>query len=640
MKNLKELYEDAKKNRFNIKAYKEGVEEVSSTSPFNYLTNVEYIISSDIGLNTLNTFVEKYGLPMAGIEYLLESCDKAIKICKQKGLDTKKYDELVDKVEGYKEEHCYCNALYEDNKTEDRAGYLSLYEKVYNALKNGKKINVSGILGRFGESVIPDLILAHSKHNKMEDLKESFLKQDVITDPTFHQWMMECMREFNVENFNYENTLEGLVSSHGKRMEREFAEKVLTERSTLVEVTQDEIDNIQSLINFKEYATTFIKESELKSLTEEIYDLYENYAFALDDVTEDAADSVIPNLPQANTSASVLKEDNMSGKIPSYLNKTPGIDYGEEDNPSSTKEDLEDFKRPSKKSVLDDLIDDDSDDPDDDKEEADPVEVKELKDDIKNADTKQEKQQAINNYYYYTYTHSFNTDKSTNTNTNSPNATISTGNKGNEDKNDSKNNIDDKNVKESVEDSDDPDKDMPTTSLQDRLTDVDRALTSTQQKAKKVVQGFINVGSTFLKPFKRTAQWVSDMVQNWKQADEDRIKEKIANPHERSALLKALKYSIIGGALFKAGLLLNPIFLFLTLTKKISIHSKMGRLRNELVGELKSELEVIDEKIKDADYNHDTKAKYRLMRIKNEIKKKLLRVGVDMSPRNGMKDML
>ena len=59
--------------------------------------------------------------------------------------------------------------------------------------------------------------------------------------------------------------------------------------------------------------------------------------------------------------------------------------------------------------------------------------------------------------------------------------------------------------------------------------------------------------------------------------------------------------------------------------------SKEGRLRNELISELKNELEVIDEKIKDADHNDDNKAKYRLMRIKNEIKKKLLRVGLDMN---------
>ena len=49
-----------------------------------------------------------------------------------------------------------------------------------------------------------------------------------------------------------------------------------------------------------------------------------------------------------------------------------------------------------------------------------------------------------------------------------------------------------------------------------------------------------------------------------------------------------------------------------------------------MIGELRNEIEVIEEKIKDADRNGDNKAKYRLMRIKNEINKKLLRLGIDL----------
>ena len=216
------------------------------------------------------------------------------------------------------------------------------------------------------------------------------------------------MEEFGINNFCYEKTLEGRVESHKKRMNKEFAEKVITERSDLIEVTESEIDDIQNLINFKEYATTFIRNSKLKSLSEEVYNLYETFAFALDDeVKEDVADSVIPNLPNANTDSTILKEDNLSGKIPGYLKKSVGIEYGEEDIPKSPKDELKEYERPKKTINPDDLVEDD-------KEEADPEEVQDLKDEIKNADTKEEKQQAINNYYYYTYTHSFNTDKSVN----------------------------------------------------------------------------------------------------------------------------------------------------------------------------------------------------------------------------------
>ena len=45
-----------------------------------------------------------------------------------------------------------------------------------------------------------------------------------------------------------------------------------------------------------------------------------------------------------------------------------------------------------------------------------------------------------------------------------------------------------------------------------------------------------------------------------------------------------------------------------------------------MILELQREMEIIDEKIKDADYNHDNKAKYQLMRFKTEVQKKLWRV--------------
>ena len=77
----------------------------------------------------------------------------------------------------------------------------------------------------------------------------------------------------------------------------------------------------------------------------------------------------------------------------------------------------------------------------------------------------------------------------------------------------------------------------------------------------------------------------------------------------------------------KAGLLLNPIILFLTISKKWNASSKEFRLRNEMMGGIKTELAIIDEKIKNAGAAGDNKAKYQLMRFKNELNKKLIRVG-------------
>lgn len=185
--------------------------------------------------------------------------------------------------------------------------------------------------------------------------------------------------------------------------------------------------------------------------------------------------------------------------------------------------------------------------------------------------------------------------------------------------------------KESVitEDVGDADKDRPESDhpVKDVLTDIDRNLVKQQQGAKKVVQNVQNAGRAFVKPIGRTKQWLTNMVNKWKDTDENNVKEKMADPHARSNLFSGIKKAVVGGSLIKAGILLNPVFLFLSVTRGLGKNKREFRIRTEMIGELKTELEVIDEKIKDADRVGDNKEKYKLMRFKNELNKKLLRVG-------------
>lgn len=181
-------------------------------------------------------------------------------------------------------------------------------------------------------------------------------------------------------------------------------------------------------------------------------------------------------------------------------------------------------------------------------------------------------------------------------------------------------------LSEAAGDADDnkPESDHP---IKDTFTDIDRTLTKHQQSVKKKVQDIHNVGRAALKPIKRTSNLVQNALANWKDADETNIKERMADPHARNKLFDAISASIKYGSFAKAGLLYNPVFLFLTATNKFSKNKKMARLRNEMIGEIKAELEIIDEKIKDAASNGDNKSKYQLMRLKNELTKKLVRVG-------------
>lgn len=181
-------------------------------------------------------------------------------------------------------------------------------------------------------------------------------------------------------------------------------------------------------------------------------------------------------------------------------------------------------------------------------------------------------------------------------------------------------------MNEAVGDADDdkPQSDHP---IKDTLTDIDRGLTKVQQGAKKKVQDIQNVGKAFVKPFARTTSWINNMVNRWRDMDETKAKEKLADPHARKNLFHAIKTAIAGGSLLKAGLLLNPVFLALSAYKLATGKGRDFRMRNEMIGELKAEIEIIEEKIRDADSKRDYKAKYQLMRFKNEINKKLLRVG-------------
>lgn len=189
---------------------------------------------------------------------------------------------------------------------------------------------------------------------------------------------------------------------------------------------------------------------------------------------------------------------------------------------------------------------------------------------------------------------------------------------------------------EAVGDADDdkPESDHP---VRDILMDLDREKVKSQQKMKQTVQNVQNVARAAVKPAQRTKQWLTNMVNDWKDKDENAIKEKMADPAARRNIFSAINFAIKTGSLFKAGLLLNPVFLFLSITKKVSNNKNQQRIRNEMIGELKTELEVIDAKIEDAKYNNDNKAKYQLMRLRNEINKKLLRVSGSESNKKWIK---
>lgn len=179
---------------------------------------------------------------------------------------------------------------------------------------------------------------------------------------------------------------------------------------------------------------------------------------------------------------------------------------------------------------------------------------------------------------------------------------------------------------EEVGDADDnkPESDNP---IRDTMMDIDQKVSEGIGSLKRGAGKVRQTARAVAKPFKRVLNFIDTQIEKWRDSNENDIKEQLADPHQSNSLIKAFKSAVKYGAIYKAGLLLNPIFIFLAAAKHLDSRNNKFRIRNEMIGELKTELQVLEEKIKDADANKDRKAKYQMMRLKNELTKKLIRVG-------------
>ena len=707
LKSLKDLY-IAAKNSYEesaaVKAYTNQIDSYLESHPDLYFSNLQYVIESSYGLETFVPFIERYGIPFQGISTVKDCLAQCKNKCKWSGKDDSSYTEAEEFLEDYIHAHKNSYIMYEAFEDDLDERYIEAYYKNFPKIKNGK-VNISPLLERYGNGCIPDLLVyTEADRSILESIYDNELpsaKEKRIQN----QWIADSLKDFSnidndIQDIFTKESLEYKVEEKRRENEQFYRESMLLgETENSYAYTEENIQNIEDLISYKEYRliamTSDEKDTSNSNKNESVEDI-QNYIYSLYEelspmITEETADSVVPNLPQANTvpkenppvvddkdvkkifGDSENKENNpeenlneslfdsntnnkKTGGMPDYLKNNHDMSYGEDDDSEKENISSDDYKK-SKKEDPDKL---DAITPYsyvDDEEPSNDYEDKKSSSDNSISSTPTSSPNGSIYNYYYNYNNSNNTTTS-HTNTNSFNKHHSIKddhsshvrdnhsiNKSIDDHSKYKranlypNHKEEEEVKESfdfslnlpsymeeVGDVDDmkPESDHP---IQDTLHDIDRNITAKQQAAKKTVQSVANTGKLLMRPFTRTAEWVNNMINNWKDKSENAIKEKMADPHQRSSLFSAIKKAIIAGSLYKAGLLLNPVLIFLAIAKKWNDHSKMGRLRNEMIGELKTELAIIDEKFRDADRNGDTKAKYQLMRFKNELSKKLIRVG-------------
>lgn len=649
MKDIRSLYRNAKYSgrEADISSYREAVQELLENSPVDYILQLEYIIQSDIGLSTVNQFFEKYGLCIPVCEYLKEAAEECCEKAKEKKVNSKPYEDLVEVLEQYQKQYQECFTMF-GFYVPDNEKLVKEYVETYYSNTNGKqnRFLLNGMIQKFGECAIPDLMITANQlgEKSVIMLMNEVSHQSDLLNPTFCECVAMALQNMNLPtymeqtmNWFKDRSLEPMIESMRTRTQKEYRESVIMgDFDGNVKYTAEDVAAIHDMISLKEYAV--LNESDdakAVQMQQDIYHLYEELDGMVSEsgdikLEEDVADSVIPMLP---TSAPKQMTEDLSwantinkkkGTVPGYLGDNHELaSIGEEDPDAEKEKNPEEYRRPSA-------------DKNTKKPESDPLEDEEEpnEEDLTDDEDKKDKKKSeipngINNYYYYTYTNSLNRNQNSFNKGNDysqkddhSHRSYQTINHGDQ-KSDKKEEDDYKKL-ESVDVTKNdgrPESDHP---IRDTMMDLDRKAAGVQQKIKKGAQTAIQAGKAIVKPIKRADLWISKLIGHFKDKNENQIKEELADPHARKNIYSAIKKCIINGSLMKAGLLLNPLFIFMRVAKT----RKTMRIRNEMIGEIKTEIAICEEKIKDADNTPEGRRdKYKLMRFKNELNKKLLRVG-------------
>lgn len=117
---------------------------------------------------------------------------------------------------------------------------------------------------------------------------------------------------------------------------------------------------------------------------------------------------------------------------------------------------------------------------------------------------------------------------------------------------------------------------------------------------------------------------IQTKIKEWNEWDENKKKERILDSGYRSTIFKTLKTAITYGAVWE----INKVWvIWLYIFRHTPIYKdRNSRIKNELLVELDTEIQVTEEKIQDASSNGDQKQKYQLMRLKKKLEAEKVRV--------------
>lgn len=305
MKDIKLLYENAKNTgrESDINDYTEAVHEALKTNPNDYFLQLEYIISSDIGLQTLDSFVESWGLPICAFDKVMSLLEKCSEKCKKQDKDESPYAEAMNKLNAYKNEFKTAFDMYEyysDDLNVD--AYIKEYYSITNDIQH--RILPAHMVRKFQEAAVADTLITGINRKSLDVVLEMYKESSGISDPKFMEWVTRSTKDHVNDPLSqkawmedYQHSASYIYDNMKQRNESLFRESVIMgNENAMYEYTEEEIESIKDLIDINEFVLAGCEDyHDIIKIGESVQSLYNEldgmiFESTEDDVPEDYSD--------------------------------------------------------------------------------------------------------------------------------------------------------------------------------------------------------------------------------------------------------------------------------------------------------------------------------------------------------------
>lgn len=286
MIDIKSLFLTAKQSgsETDVSAYTEAIKNVFKSSPRDYVLQLEYIIQSSAGINTLIPFIEAWGMPIALYDTIYECVSECIDKATEKKVDASKYVEAKEYLEKFRKSHIHCFAMYEFYRPDDVSNYIKTY---YGFTKDHQNRYLpAGMIQKFGEYAIPDAVISSRHINRLKGhasitsvALESYVEKNVERTPLLNEFLsrLETGNSGWLHTFITESANTIVDSMHNAHHEEFREAMIMGDLDAEYEYSEKEYEALCDLISYKEYMITWADETgdDIQKLTEEVYELFE-----------------------------------------------------------------------------------------------------------------------------------------------------------------------------------------------------------------------------------------------------------------------------------------------------------------------------------------------------------------------------